>query len=243
MGMKDVEGILSRFAAEVEAAAGGGVRAIVLYGSAVTGHHVPGRSDLNLLVVLDDVTLDILSRLQGRVGRWSKSGISTPLLVDRDFLSSSTDSYPLEILGMMAAHRVVRGSDPFEGLRVDPKDVRVQAEREIKAKELLLRRGYLESCGKDRHLRLVLSAAVPALEAILRGMLFWSGGDWKAAGPAFREACGTSLGVDAQTLSDLRTLRAGKGRTNRDAVIDLYARTLRLLEALSEKIENGSGIA
>jgi hypothetical protein len=234
---------LGRFASEVEGAAGTGVRAIVLYGSAATGHHVPRRSDLNLLVVLDEVTLDLLSSLQGRAARWSKNGISTPLLVDRDFLPSSTDSYPLEILGMMAAHRVVRGSDPFEGLRVDPKDVRVQAEREIKAKELLLRRGYLESCGKERHLRSVLSSSAPALEAILRGMLFWGGGDWKSAGAAFRDACRDTLGVDAQTLGDLRALRAGKSRLNRSAVLELYGRTLRLLQALSEKIENGSGKA
>lgn len=239
--MKDIEEILGRFVSEVEAAGGKGVRAVVLYGSAATGHHIPGRSDLNLLVVLDEVPLDLLSGLQGRVGRWSKSGITTPLLVDRDFLASSTDSYPLEILGMMAGHRVLRGSDPFEGLRIDPKEVRVQAEREIKAKTILLRRGYLESCGKDRQLRSVLTAAVPAIEAILRGILYWCGGEWKAAGSTFTAECEKLLGTDAGALSDLRALRSGKGSTNRDAVIDLYARTMRLLEGLSEKIENEGG--
>ncbi len=175
-------------------AAGGGHCAIVLYGSGASGHHIPGRSDLNLLVVVDDVTTSLLTRMQKRSGAWTKGGISTPLLVDRDFLRSSTDSYPLEILGMMSAYRLVRGSDPFEGIKVDPKDVRLQAEREIKAKELLLRRGYVESGGKESRVRAVLSASVPALEAILRGMLFLSGDDWKKSGPAFREACGKSLG-------------------------------------------------
>lgn len=240
MGTKEIEGTLSRFATDVETAAGGSVRAIVLYGSAASGQHVPGRSDMNLLVVLDEVALETLARLQGRVGSWAKSKISAPLIVDRDFLSSSTDSYPLEILGMMAAYRVIRGSDPFGGLRVDPGDVRVQVEREIKAKELLMRRSYLESCGKERHLRSVLAAAAPAVEAILRGMLFWVGGDWKASGPAFREACGKVLGADAQTATDLRALRDGKARMNRDAILDLYGRTLRLLESLSEKVENGN---
>jgi hypothetical protein len=235
---KDAEGVLEQFAAAVVSATGSGLRSIVLYGSAATGHHVPGRSDRNLLVVVDDVTLPLLSQLQKSVSRWAKNGISTPLLVDRTFLPSSTDSYPLEILGMMAGYRVIRGDDPFLGIRVDPGDVRVQVEREIKAKELLLRRGYLESCGKDRHLRSVLSAAVPALEAILRGMLFWGGGEWKASGPAFLDAGGKGLGVDATVLQELRALRAGKSHPNRDTVMDLYARTLRLLGTLAGKIEN-----
>ena len=87
----------------------------------------------------------------------------------------------------------------------------------------------------------VLTAAVPAIEAILRGILYWCGGEWKAAGPAFREECEKILGTDAGALRDLRALRSGKGSTSRDAVIDLYARTMRLLEGLSEKIENEGG--
>jgi hypothetical protein len=235
---KDVERILEQFAKEVEAAAGSGHCTIVLYGSGASGHHIPGRSDLNLLVIVDEVTISLMTHMQKSIGAWTKGGISTPLLVDRDFLRSSTDSYPLEILGMMSAYRLVRGSDPFEGIKIDPKDVRLQAEREIKAKELLLRRGYVESCGKESRVRAVLSASVPALEAILRGMLFLGGEDWKKSGPAFREACAKSLGVDGTTLNALRDLRGGKSRPNRNAIMDLYARTLRQLATLSGKIED-----
>jgi hypothetical protein len=235
---RDIEKIVTQFAADVESTAGSGLRSIVLYGSGASGHHVPGRSDLNLLVVVEEASLALLSGLQKHAGRWMKNGIATPLLVDRNFVSTSTDSYPLEILGMMSAYRVLRGDDPFEGIRIEPADVRLQAERETKAKELLLRRGFLESCGKERPMRSVLAAAAPAIEAILRGGLFLAGGEWRAHGPAFRQAAAKALDLDPATPEDLRALRAGKLRPTREGVLDLFARTMRLLEALSERIEN-----
>lgn len=239
----DVERNLAQFGADVESAAGPALLSIVLYGSGAAGEHVPGKSDLNLLVVVKEVTLPFLSHLQEKVARWNKAGISTPLVVDGDFLPTSTDSYPLEILGMLSAHRIVRGGDPFEQLRVDPRDARLQAEREIKAKRLLMRRGYLESQGKEAHLRRVLIAAVPAVEAIFRGMLFVRGGDWRAQGAAFRASCAGGLGIDSTTLERLRSLRAGRIRPNREVVLDLYARTVGMLDALAKKIENGSATA
>jgi hypothetical protein len=239
----DVEQSLMRFASEVESAAGTGLRAIVLYGSGATGQHVPGRSDLNLLVILEEISLPLLSRLQKLAGGWGRSRISTPLFVDPRFLPTSTDSYPLEILGMMSAYRVIRGDDPLADLRVAPGDVRLQVEREVKAKRLLLRRGYIESRGKERPLREILSAAVPAIEAIVRGMLFVGGGDWRASGPAFREASGEVLGLDRATLDDLRSLRAGKAHPHRDSVLDLFSRTLRMLDALAGRVENEDATA
>ena len=237
---RDVERSLEQFAADMESAAGSALLSIVLYGSGATGQHVPGKSDLNLLVVLNEVTLPLLSRHQKQIAQWNKGGISTPLFVDGSFLPTSTDSYPLEILGMLSAYRVVRGGDPLAGLKVNPGDARLQSEREIKAKKLLLRRGYLESHGKEAHLRRVLAAAVPAVEAILRGMLFVGGGEWHAQGAAFRAACAAGLAVDPKTLEDLRSLRVGRIRPNRDAVLDLYARTLRMLDGLADRIENES---
>lgn len=234
---KEIESTLTRFAMAVREAAGDRLRAVVLYGSAASGQHVRGRSDLNMLVVADRIDAALLSSLQKRMSGWGRERIAAPLVVDPAFLSSSLDSYPLEILGMMAAYRVLAGEDPFGGLVVKAEHVRLQTEREAKAKELLLRRGFLESRGKDRALIEILAGAVPALEAILRGMLFLRGQDWKLAGTEFRETCGRALGIDPAIPDALRRLRVTRRRLSRREVLALYDRTLGLLAAIQPMLE------
>ncbi len=234
----DVESLVARFAENVEAAAGSHVRSLVLYGSAASGEFVPGRSDVNSILVADQVTLPLLEGLQKQIGSWRRRRIAIPLVIDTEFLATSTDSYPLEILGMMAAYRVLKGADPFQDLRIDGRDVRLQAEREVKAKELLLRRGFIESGGKSRPLAAYLTGATPAVEAILRGLLFVRGDEaWRKTGPGFREACGRTLSVDRAALDRMREIRSGRKAPARPEIVALYGRALDLLASLSKLVE------
>jgi len=234
---KDRDQIIGSFVAEVETAAGGPLRSIVLYGSGASGEYVPGRSDLNFLLVADPITRSLLAGLQKRMVGWHKRGIATPLVVDQQFLVSSTDSYPLEILGMLSAYKILGGVDPFQGLEPAPKDVRLQAEREAKAKALLLRRGYLECCGRHSGLVAYLTGAVPAIEAILRGMLFLRGGDWRLCGAGLRAACARDLAIDCSVLEMLQDVHYGRAKPTRQSLLALFDRTMDLLDLLSRQLD------
>jgi len=234
---RELDLVVERFAKDVETSAGSSLRSIVLYGSAATTEYVPSKSDLNFLVVVESLSSGILLDFQRRMAGWGRARIATPLLVPWSFLASSTDSYPLEILGMMAAYRTVRGDDPFGDLRIGAEHVRLQAERELKAKQLLLRRGYLESCGKHGALKAYLAGVSPGLEAILRGLLYVRGGDWKRSGAEFRAACSEIPSVDHSLLDLLRAIRAGKARPNREQTLALYERVVALLDSLAHVVE------
>lgn len=234
---KDLETILAGFVAETESAAGPSLRAIVLYGSASCDDYLPGRSDINLLLVVDQVDLGLLDGLQKRTGAWSKKRITTPLVVDRGFLPSSIDSYPLEILGMLAGYRILSGVDPFEGLMPEKEHVRLQTEREIKAKALFLQSGYMESCGKQQRLLGYLIGALPAMDAILRGALFLQDSDWKRSGKSLHAACAATLGIDGAVLDAIWEARAGRKRPDRTATISFYEAMLATLRALAGLVE------
>jgi hypothetical protein len=229
---KVLDAIVRDFLADLERPECGAVRAVALYGSAATPVYIPGRSDLNLLVVADPITLDLLKALQARMGTWARDRIATPLLVDPAFLGRSTDSYPLEILGMLAAYRVLKGSDPLAGLKPAAEHVRVQVEREAKGKQLLLRRGFVESGGRRQGMAGYLAGALPAIDAILRGMLYLAEADWKLHGPALRVKAAMAFGLDGATLEGLREARYGK-RPDRAAALVLYERTLALIETIA----------
>jgi len=102
---------------------------VVLYGSAARADWVPGRSDVNLLVLLDDTSPNALRRLTPAVTAWHTKGFAPPLIMGLDEWQRSADVFPIEIADMQAAHRVLCGADPVQGhvLRKAP-DVRDQQE-------------------------------------------------------------------------------------------------------------------
>lgn len=234
---KDLETTITRFVEEIELAAGGRVGSIVLYGSGAGNEYIPGRSDLNFLLVADAIDLPLLESLQKKTGRWAKNRISTPLVVSRSFLVTSTDSYPLEILGMMASYRLLKGSDPFEDLTPDEEHVRLQVEREVKSKALALRRGYMESCGKHQRLVECLIDSLPALDAIVRGILYMNRSDWKRSGSSLHMASARFLGDDAGVLEAIRAMRSREEIPNRERTINLFQRTLEMLTLLASVME------
>jgi hypothetical protein len=237
---KDLEALVGRFVAEAEAAAGPALRGVVLYGSGAGGEYVPGRSDLNFLLVAERIDLSLLDGLQKKSGAWERRRIATPLVVDAKFLPSSADSYPLEILGMMASYRVLKGEDPFEGLAPQKEHVRLQVEREVKAKTLLLRRGYMESCGKHHRLLDNLVGALPAIQAILRGVLYLQGGDWKLCGAQLHQRCAERIGIEGGTLDAIHAARLPTKRPNRQATLELYGKTLEMLRSLAVLVDETS---
>ncbi len=233
---KDLDTIVRDFLSDLEPLGAGTIRSVVLYGSAATSSHVPGRSDLNFLLIAEPVSADVLRFLQGRMKKWARSRIATPLIVDPAFLEQSTDSYPLEILGMLSAYKVLAGKDPLAGLKPSIEHVRVQVEREAKGKNLLLRRGFIESWGRHQSMAGYLAGALPAIDAILRGMLFIEGADWKLQGPAFRGEAAKTLGLDAFVLEQLHEARYGR-KPNRDDAFALYERTLTLIETVANRAD------
>src|SRR5207247_4816797 len=71
---------LEQFTAAVAAALGDRLVALVLYGSAARGTHVPGRSDMNTLLICEAVDEALFARLEPAVRGWGRSGHPATLI-------------------------------------------------------------------------------------------------------------------------------------------------------------------
>jgi len=135
--MTDHEALFGWFTEEAKVCAGNTLRSVTVYGSSVTEDFHPGTSDYNFVVVVDRVGTELLERCGARVPQWKKKRIATPLLLEPSFFEEALDSYPLEFLSMQAHHRVLAGKDYLKDLAFVHADLRLQCERELRAKLLL----------------------------------------------------------------------------------------------------------
>jgi hypothetical protein len=145
---------------------------LILYGSAAGGHYVKGKSDINLLVVLTPESVNKLEESLATVKQWKKSRVAVPWVMTREFIESSLDCYPIEFLNMKNSHILIYGEDVLEKLNFKPEDLRLQIERELKGKLILLRQSYLETEGDTRQLKQLISRSLTAFVSIFNALLY-----------------------------------------------------------------------
>jgi hypothetical protein len=162
---------LDELVAQLSAAFGAELRAVVLYGSAAAGEHIPKKSDTNVLVLVDSLVPERLSAVASAVGAWTNAGNAPPLMLTVPEWRGSADIFAMEYADILERHRVLQGQLPTD-IRVRPDDLRLQLEHEAMGTLLQLRRGALAlgHNSKDQIARLeqVSSTVMVLFRALLR---------------------------------------------------------------------------
>ena len=141
---------------------------LILYGSAVSGEFVDKHSNLNLLIVLKNTELENL-RKSSKLMR--KFKMINTLFLTKDYITNSTDIFPIEFLDMQENYFVIYGDDVLKDMYIDIRNLRFQCEQELKAKLLKLRQTYLMINNDAFALRNLLFLSFTSILHILRNVL------------------------------------------------------------------------
>ncbi|HEY6088324.1 MAG TPA: nucleotidyltransferase domain-containing protein [Gemmatimonadaceae bacterium] len=161
---------LEELVKQLELAYGDGLRAVVLFGSAVAGEHVPRKSDYNVLVIVDALPLERLRAVAAVSKAWAEDGNPPPMTFTTSEWRSSGDIFPMEYADILERHRVLFGTPPFDGIKVAPSDLRLQVEQQTMGKLLQLRQATMGAGGDSRLQLEVLEKSLSTLMVIFRGI-------------------------------------------------------------------------
>ncbi|MDD2331581.1 MAG: hypothetical protein PHI68_02890 [Candidatus Cloacimonetes bacterium] len=99
-----------------------------------------------------------------------RSKLALPLIINREFIRQSLDSYPLEFLSIQSDYEnLYCQEDILASLQFQPADIRLQMERELKSKWLLTRQAIFENPGNYKHIHHILHLSLEALMPIFKG--------------------------------------------------------------------------
>ncbi len=175
------------------------VAGISVVGSSLTDDFTPS-SDINTVVVLQQRTLAILNTIAALGKPLSRKKLAAPLLMTERYIERSLDVFSVEFLDFQLTHQTVLGPDPFDTLKFEKKDVRLQCEREFKAMLIRLRQGYIASGANRRTVRDILIATAKGLTPILRAMLWLRDKDRPACSEAAIRAAGGTFELDTEAI-------------------------------------------
>ncbi|MGC9337598.1 MAG: hypothetical protein ACP5EQ_05830 [Candidatus Cloacimonadia bacterium] len=171
MRITDRETLFKTIVKEYKEIFGEKLVSIDVYGSAVTEDFHLKYSDINIAIILTDLQPETLILSQKVVRALKKKRVVTPLFLTKEYILESLDTFPIEFLTIKSAHKTIFGEDFFSSLKIESNYLRLQAERELKGKLLILRLALLENSGNSRILLNIvvtsLASFVPVLRAIL----------------------------------------------------------------------------
>jgi hypothetical protein len=141
---------------------GSRLKSVVAYGNGAGG-----REPDQALAVVDHPTIDDLRAIADRIAAWHDLGLATPLVLGAHEFARSLDAFPYEFGAILSNHALVAGENPFEGLRVDPSDLRRACEVQARSHLLHLREGYLETRGRSDALADLIVRSAPAFVGLV----------------------------------------------------------------------------
>jgi predicted nucleotidyltransferase len=232
---ESVRATLRPYLAQVQKLFGGTLEAVILYGSAAGGEYLPGRSNINLLILLAGQDTGLLARYAALHKRWQKELIAVPLLLTEAELKSSLDVFPLEYLEIQERHVLLAGRDPFPELRIDPKNLRLQCEQELRGNLLRLRQRYVEGGAGTEAITILLPLSFTALLPCLRGLLRAGGQPVERSADAVVKEVQQHWGVDCAAFQDVLHLKRGTISPGPAELPRLFERYAAALQSLIEK--------
>jgi len=161
---------LEELVAQLQKVYGAQLRSVVLYGSAAAGEHIPKRSDFNVLVIVDELTMEHMRTGAAVARAWAENGNPPPLTLTMSEWQGSSDIFPMEYADILERHRVLFGTPPFSGIVVDPRNLRLQLEHEAMGKLLKLRQAVLAAGGEAKSQTELLAASLSTIMVIFRAV-------------------------------------------------------------------------
>jgi hypothetical protein len=217
------------------------LRSVVLFGSAVAGEHRPKKSDYNVLVIVDALPLERLRAVAAVSKAWAADGNPPPMTFTTKEWRSSSDIFPMEYADILERHRVLYGTPPFDGIRVNPADLRLQVEHQTMGKLLQLRQAIMGAGGDSASQLEILEKSLSTLMVIFRGIIRLHGQvpsqDYEALATVVAQRAGFSPDPFIKVILHAR----GTEKLSRDGASGILEEYLAAMERLVAYLDEFRG--
>jgi predicted nucleotidyltransferase len=213
---------------------------VVLYGSAASGDHHEGFSDLNVLCVLPEVTPRELAASEPIFRWWRERRNAAPLLLSEHELRTSTDCFAIEFHDIKAHYRILQGKDLIADLEVDNSFYRAQVEHELRAKVLRLRQKASGALADPDVLRRLLLDSISTFCVLFRHALLLHGVPANVKKREVIAAAHKAFGMDPEPfdkLLDVREERIKAKEVEPVALLNSYLKQISVVIDAVDRLE------
>jgi hypothetical protein len=208
------------------------VHSVYVTGSAVTPDFRESTSDVNSLIVLNDLHFEFFKFLAPLGKKFKSKGIAAPLVMTPSYIQDSLDVFPMEFLELRLIHKTALGPDIVQDLDIDPVLLRLQCEREIKTRLIGLWNGYISSTGETDMIAQLLYRSIKGCMPLFRSIVFLLGKLPPIKKMDVIGAISDNTGIDKDILIKALLLKESPIK-NREELLSLFERYYGNLETVA----------
>jgi predicted nucleotidyltransferase len=184
----------------LEKAVGANLAALVVYGSAVRGGWVEGRSDIDVIVVLEDTSLPHLHSIAPALMKARYAARVEAMILKRAPLASAADVFPLLYDDVRQRHVILSGTDPFVLLEIKDVHRRLRIEQELREARIRMRRAVVDALGSEADMAGAVARKVKQIRGPLHALLLLKGQPCDDRLEPVLAAAGKAYGLDTAPL-------------------------------------------
>lgn len=171
----EVSGPLEALASELRVVLGEDLVALLAFGSAVRGGYVPGRSDVDLVLVMREATTPALLAISNVLQTARLASRFEAMILTEAEIPRAADVFPLLYDDIRRRHVVLAGRDPFSALHISDRHRRLRIEQELRDAQIRLRRAVVDGLGEPRAVAAALERKLKQLRGPMAALLTLKG--------------------------------------------------------------------
>jgi len=230
----ETQKLLQAYTKDVKSTFGDQLDGLLVYGSAVRGEFLPGRSNLNLLLLVTGYDAAMLKRYEPVHKRWNKEGVVAPLFLTEEEIRTSSALFPIEFMEIQEHHRVLGGRDPFVGFHVDAGRLGDAVLQGLASHVLRLRQRFVEASGANDAVLILLPLAITSAVPLLRGIQRMRGWPVLAQSDAVIQDVADRLHLDLQGFQEALMMKRGIITPGPSEIPRVFDRYLLAATAIAE---------
>ncbi len=228
---------ISPFFHEILQSAAPRIHSLYLVGSVLTEDYLEGVSDLNSIIVLRMMDLQFLEVLTPLGGKYGKTGLAAPWVMDPGYIQSSVDVFPLEFLSLKLVHHTLYGEDLLEGLKINRKELQFQCERELLGKLIWLRRIYVSAGGDRKVLAADIVRHFRGYLPLFRGILHLLGQAPASGVKKAMEQLVNLTGIEIEVFAEIHAIKRNLSKPSKEEISRLFENFYRATERLAGVVD------
>jgi predicted nucleotidyltransferase len=206
--MKKPASKLQELVTRLQQACGENLASVVVYGSAAREDFHEKFSDVNVLVVLQQLQPSSFAAIARVLQWWShQEKLRPPMIMTLEELRESADVFAIELLDIKRSHQTMFGADVVADIQVPMNLHRVEVEHELRTTLMRLRHHLLLSPDDNDELRTVLAKSISSVLTLFRHALIAAGKDAPQEKTQVIRLAGEAFAIDGHPLGTILELR------------------------------------
>ena len=234
----EIRAAIAGLSDDLARAAGTNLAGLILYGGLARGRYRPGKSDINLVVLLNDTSTAALDPIAPILRAAWRAWRVEPFIIKPAEAARLSVTFPTKLLDIARHHIVLAGVNPFADIQVSREQIRLRIEQSLRNTELRLRRRYLSIFDDTSSLATTLADTAASLKVEFAAMLQLVHQEVpsESTSAAVLQAAADAFDLDRDTLARIAALRREADPS--DDLPALYNRTLAAIARAAEIVSN-----